>query len=85
MTTNFSTRVASKVITGTAFSALMMTLFGVVRLALGLESMRTDSPWLIAAGARGTCGADLNLSCGQKTSPVASGQGRRFRRGIRQA
>ncbi len=49
MTTTASPNEIPRVITGAAFGVLMMTLFGTAWLAWGLQNVRADSPWLIAA------------------------------------
>ncbi len=80
MITNLSTGVASKVITGIAFGVLMMTLFGGVWLGLGLENMRPNSPWLIAAVTLGAIALlvpcfgvfQIGRKTGKKAAPLTS-------------
>lgn len=84
MTTTVPTSVASKVLTGTAFGVLMMTMFGGVWLAWGLLNLRTGSPWLIAALA--PAGIALLVPCfgmfqigrraGKQAAPLTSEQKR---------
>ena len=49
MTTTASPNEIPRAIIGAAFGVMMMTLFGTAWLAWGLQNVRTDSPWLIAA------------------------------------
>ena len=77
MTTTTSTR-ASAAMMGMAFGVSMMILFGAAWLAWGFQSMRTDSPWLIAAVTLG--GIALLVPCfsifqigskaGKKSAPL---------------
>ena len=69
MTTTVPASVAPKVITGSAFGVLMMTLFGGVWLAWGLQNLRGRAAAGFCAGAPTTGGADLNATCRQKTKP----------------
>lgn len=49
MTTTASTNYIPRVVTGSAFGVLMMTLFGAAWLAWGLQTKLEASPWLGAA------------------------------------
>jgi hypothetical protein len=84
MTTTASPNEIPGAITGAAFGVMMMTLFGAAWLAWGFQSMRADSPWLVAAVTLGIIALlvpcfgmfQIGRRAGKQAAPLSASQKR---------